>query len=387
MSQYGAYGRAKDGQSWAQILGHYFTDTTIGAQDANTVVRVLLASSYSPTSDSPALIRAQKADSSAAGTWFSETFPTSLNNPFPADSYADMRTNKEGSWTVSVRNADGVLLAAAETEDFLMQPSDGGTLFYMKFRDSLRKYDLYRGQMRMRATSSTTMQAVNIVQMDDYLKGVVPSEVPALWPKAAVRAQAVAARSYVSFKLRTTNTWDVKPDSSHQVYGGVNNEHSASTDAVLVTSGKIVVTSSGNVAETLFHAIAGGHTEHNEYAFLSGGKPGTPVSYLRGKPDVDSNGVPFEIKHSNPSGFAWVSGEFTWQQLSDILAKDSRTDVGLLSDIQFERGVSGRAWKVTVVGPKGTKSVTGGAFKNIYNKNKLSGGNLRSNMYFLEEVP
>ena len=382
MSQNGAFGRAKDGQSYTEILGHYFTNTSIGVQEPATVVRVLLATDYVPTEAAPARVVALD------GSWFSDVFPESLVQPFPAGSSAVMARDLEGTWTASVYGPNGLLMASVATSDLLMQPTDELTLFYMKFRDSLKKHDTYRGQMRLRVTGTNSLHAVNIVSMDDYLKGVVPNEVPASWPKAAVRAQAIAARSFVSFRLRTTNIWDVKPDKSHQVYGGVKTEHPAATGAVLHTSGKIVLRANGKVAEALFHAVAGGHTENNEYAFLSGGEPGTPVAYLRGKPDLDSDGVPYEIKYNaSLSAFAWATGKFTMQQLSDILAKDSRTNVGLLTSMDFERGVSGRAWKVTVTGSKGSKSVTGGAFTNIYNANKLSGGNLRSTMFYLEPAP
>jgi stage II sporulation protein D len=280
----------------------------------------------------------------------------------------------------------GTLLAVAPSDDFVMQPTNGGTLFYMKFRDSLRRYDLYRGQMRMRVNASG-VQAINILGMDDYVRGVVPGEMPASWPARALRAQAVAARSFATFKLRTTNTWDVRPDKSFQLYGGVNKEHSATDDAVARTAGIIVLRPNGKVAETLYHAIAGGHTEHNEYAFVSssGEVWVKPVSYLRGKPDVDSKGVPYEIKHRpNLGGFSWKTADFTMSQLSAILAKDSRTDVGPISSIDFNRGVSGRAYQVTLTGSKGTKQVSGGVFRNIYNKHKLAGGNLRSMLFYLE---
>ena len=379
MSQYGARGRAQAGQSYEQIVSHYYSGTTLGQQDPATVVRVLLASSYVPTSTAPARVVAE------GGSWYAEIFPESLVTPFAAGSWAILGHDLLGTWTVSVYDPNGLLVASTAAADLVMRPTDAQTIFYMKFRDSLQKYDRYRGQMRLRANGTDSLQAINIVSLDDYLKGVVPAEVPATWPGQAVRAQAIAARSYVSYKLRTTNVWDVKPDHSHQVYGGVNIEHSASTKAVLDTSGMVVLDAQGKVAETVFHAVAGGHTENNEYAFVSSsGKPGSPVSYLRGVPDIDASGIAYE---AGLSAYSWVTGSFTMTQLKGTLVRDSRTDVGTLSSITFDRGVSGRAYRVTLTGSKGTKTVSGGIFTNVYNAHKLSGGNLRSTLFYLEPAP
>ena len=56
--------------------------------------------------------------------------------------------------------------------------------------------------------------------MDDYLRAVVPAEMPAVWPIEALRAQAVAARSYAYLRLKPRNTFDVRPTSANQVYAG-----------------------------------------------------------------------------------------------------------------------------------------------------------------------
>jgi stage II sporulation protein D len=191
MSQYGAYGRAVDKQPYAEILAHYYHGTSLGTQPTDLPIRVLLASGFNPTDSEPARVEARKANSAAAGTWYSDAFPDMV---FPAGSYAEMRRDPDGTWVVTVRDGQtGEELAAAATDDFLMQPTDAGTLFYMKFRDSLRRYDVYRGEMRMRVTS-IGLQAINILGMDDYVRGVVPGEMPASWPARAKRAQAVAAR-------------------------------------------------------------------------------------------------------------------------------------------------------------------------------------------------
>jgi stage II sporulation protein D len=222
--------------------------------------------------------------------------------------------------------------------------------------------------------------------MDEYLKGVVPAEVPALWPIEAVRVQAVAARNYSMTHLKPTLFWDLQPTAANQVYGGVKIEHPRSSQAVVDTSGVVLLAPSGSLANTLYFATSGGHTENNEYAWPtdSGKVVGSPISYLRGVPDRDPNGVPWDVAAGDSS---WSGGQFTWAQLQQILAVDSRTNAGTLISIEFKRGVSGRVYQAVIVGSAGTKTVSGAIFKNVYNRNPAGGKELNSTAIYLEAVP
>ena len=377
LSQYGARYRANAGQTYQEILAHYYDGTALGTIQPGRSVRVLLASSYKPTETLPARV------SGLFGAWQSAAFPGSI---FPAGSYLQMSAAGDGTWVASVVAADGTPLAEPlAATDIVMEPAEATTIFEMKFRDSLKKYDRYRGQMRLRVNADGIM-AVNIVSMSDYLRGVVPAEMPASWHMNAVRSQAIASRGYAHAKLRTTGFHDVVPTSADQVYGGVNIEQSRSNTAVLETN-DIVVTYDGKPVQTFFFALAGGHTEHNEFVFgvnSTGTATGTPLPYLRGKPDLDPEGLAWDRSAPN---YAWQSASFRLSELSAIMGKSASTNVGELISVTFERGVSSRVYRATLVGTDGTKTVSGNVFKNVYNTNKLSGGDLRSNMYFLEPAP
>ena len=99
--------------------------------------------------------------------------------------------------------------------------------------------------------------------------------------------------------------------------------------------------------------------------------------------DFDEDGLAYD---RNAPGFAWQSDPFTWSQLGAMMATDSRTDVGTLLEIEFKRGVSGRAYCVTLVGNERTVNVSGAVFKTVFNRT-ASGPNLKSNMFFLEAGP
>jgi stage II sporulation protein D len=222
---------------------------------------------------------------------------------------------------------------------------------------------------------------VNIVNMDDYLKGVVPAEMPPLWPLEAVKAQAVVARGYAYNKLKASALFDVRPTAANQVYAGARIEHSRSNLAVELTSGQVVM-ANGRVANTFFFTVGGGYTENNEYAWVSdrGKVVASPISYLRGVPDVDANGLAYD---RGAGAYEWNSTSFTWAELGEMLATDARTDVGRLIDVSFERGVSGRVFRVTIVGSQRTAYVSGQVFKAVFNK-RTNGPTLKSAMFYLE---
>jgi stage II sporulation protein D len=377
MSQYGARGRAAAGQTYDEILAHYYTGTTLGTVDPTQPIRVMLNSAYLPTPSAPARISARM------GGWTSPAFVDELGVPlvFPADSYAQLEPMSPG-WQAVAYDASGVVLAAVPAYNLTIEPAEATTLLEMTWRSSLVRYTSYRGAIRM-AVSGSNVQAINIVPLEDYVQGVVPAEMPPLWHLEAVKAQAVAARSYAIRHLRPDRAWDVVPTANDQVYGGQSLEHSRSNLATAQTSGQVVMFN-GKVAITYFFTVAGGYTENNEYAWTSatGKASDAPIPYLRGLPDLDENGLAYD---RNAPGFAWQSGSFTWAQLSSWMASDSRTNVGTLLDIQFKRGVSGRAYCVTLVGNARTLNVSGQIFKSVFNAKNGSGADLKSAMYFLEE--
>jgi stage II sporulation protein D len=375
MSQYGALGRAQAGQTYDEILAHYYTGTTLGTIDPNTTIRVLLASSHVPTASSPARITAR------GGGWQSGAFVdgSGKQRVFPADSYAQM-VNGGSGWRVDVYDSAGTLLASANATDMTMTPADGATRLEMTWRDKLPKYHLYRGSMRLLA-NGTGVECINAVLMDDYVKGVVPAEMPPLWPVEAVKTQVVASRGYAYVRLRPERLYDVVPTASNQVYGGADIEHPRSNAAVEATANQVVMYD-GRAANTFFFTIGGGYTENNEYAWVgnNGKVIADPIPYLRGQPDYDENGVAYDAR---TKGFSWQTDAFTWAQLGQMLARDSRTNVGTLLDIKFDRGVSGRVYRVTIIGTTRTVYVSGPLFKGVYNNERLSGAGLKSTMFWL----
>jgi SpoIID/LytB domain protein len=376
LSQTGAKGRANAGQTYDQILNAYYAGVTLAPVTADKeTIRVLLASAFVPTATEPARVVAK------SGGWTSAAFP---DVTFPADSYLDMDKQADGTWTANVHDplTGEVLASLPSATDLVMDPAEPTTLFYMKFRDSLRKYDTYRGSMRVRVNGSGIM-CVNILDIDHYVQGVVPAELSPSAPIEALKAQAVAARSYGAVRIRTTGYYDVVPTSVNQVYGGYSFEYPRTNNATQATA-QTVVWYNDKIANTYFFDTGGGATENSEYAWPSNnGTPGTAIAYLRGIKDVNASNVPYDI---NSVSYSWSSAQFTMAQLSNIYRHDSRTNVGTITKLTFYRGVSGRLYKVVMQGTAATKTVNGAIFKNVYNNHLLSGASLKSTLIYLKPV-
>ena len=354
LSQYGARGRALTGQTAEEIVAAYYRGTTIGRTDPAQTVRVLLVSGFTPAAGQSARLVGK------GGPWSIDGIP----GTYPAGSSLEISRGSNG-WLLRVRSATGsVLLDAPAPSSLRIRPGSTATRLQVVFKPSY--YDTYRGVIRV-IIGSAGLSVVNEVGLDDYLRGVVPAEMPASWPAAALRAQALVARSYAVAHLRPgVGTFDVYDTTASQVYLGALYEMASTTAAIAATSGTVVMAGK-TVANTLFHSTAGGATENNENVYLSwdGRRLATPVSYLRGVSDRAPDGTSYDA--ASPWA-TWQTKSYSLAALSAIFAKDPKTDVGIIRSIDLSRrGTSGRLLTVRLVGSSGTKTVSGDYFKDVFN--------------------
>jgi SpoIID/LytB domain protein len=204
----------------------------------------------------------------------------------------------------------------------------------------------YRGALRSAgpAGSSGERDTVNIVPLEDYLRGVVPREVPALWPQEAVRAQAVAARTYAAFERAASPAgrhYQVCDTSACQVYGGVTDAHPASDQAIRATSGDALLWR-GEPAFTQFSASNGGHTSRGAFGYLPARKDPYDKAY-RGWTTTVTDA---EVRAALPAVGALRSIE--------VLRRDGKGAFG------------GRVTSIRVVGSQGSSTLTGDAFRSYF---------------------
>lgn len=129
----------------------------------------------------------------------------------------------------------------------------------------------YRGILRSASPSGggANRDTVNILPLDAYLKGVVPREVPSYWHPQALRAQAIAARTYAAYERAhsTRKHYQICDTDRCQVYGGFTDEQSATSKAIDATRG-LVLTKNGGPAFTQFSASSGGWTSAGAFSYL-----------------------------------------------------------------------------------------------------------------------
>ncbi|MFE3291764.1 SpoIID/LytB domain-containing protein [Rhodococcus sp. NPDC059234] len=244
MGQWGAYGYAR-GQGWSaeRIVGHYYSGTTLEAQaDRRIGVRLLGLDGKAPAVYSDAGARVAGRDVA------------------PGDA-VHLTATPGGANVVVTTGCDGAVQWQGETDHPWVDPIDLGPDRPANEHLKLCGGNAFRGSLGA-ALEGSAPRVVNFVDMEDYLLGVVPAESKAEWAdsggKEALRAQAIAARSYASAEKRygyaeTCDTQDC------QVYDGTSKEDARTTEAVRTTAGKLLV-SGGQPVSAEFSSSTGGYT-------------------------------------------------------------------------------------------------------------------------------
>jgi stage II sporulation protein D len=313
MSQYGAYGFAKQGATYDQILRHYYTGTELGTTDPAKTVRVLIQSTGT----------ASFSGATAAGT----------RKLDPAKTY---RARRHGATQVDLLSPTGRRIATFSAP---LQVS-GDVL-------SLGGVGSYRGVLEFRPDTFGGLNVINAVSLEDYIAGVVSRESPSSWPAEALKAQAVAARTYAITTSKAGAGFEHYADTRSQVYGGVAAETASTNAAVAATRGQ-VVTSAGKPVVTFFFSTSGGRTENVENTNVGAG----PQPHLKSVADPYDDVSP---KHR------WKPTKLT---LSAAGAKLAGLVKGRFKGIQVtKRGVSPRIVSADIVGSRGRTTVDGATLR------------------------
>ena len=310
MSQYGAYGYAKHGKGYRFILDHYYRGTKLGMLEGPRIVRVLVGISRGDVGFSGA--------TSACGRRL--------------DSGREYEAHRGGG-RVKLRAGGGRPLADCGRK---LRAAGGG-------RIEIAGIGAYRGALEVVPTDSdaASLNVVNAVPVDQYVKGVIPNESPASWPQAALRAQAVAARSYALSVQVTGNGFDLYDTVASQVYDGLASETAATNEAADATRGEVLVYG-GEIAEAFFSACSGGHTESIQNVFF-----GPSIPYLVGVDDPYDHYCPLHT---------WTL-KFSGREISDRLS--AYLD-GRLRKVQVtQRGASPRIVWARLHGTGGVTRIRG----------------------------
>jgi SpoIID/LytB domain protein len=363
MGQFGSLGYALKGWTYERILDHYYGGTRMETRPARDITVRLTKF------DGVHLIVAQEQGrlriDGLPGTYSALRARRVGPNRFAVDFGPDC-SGGPGGWqpVAAASNLPGPVVLSPENPntdertEMLQVCEIGGTRRWL------------RGQVLALegtdAANTTTSRAVNRVNLEGYLKGVVPRESPASWGTLgggmglhALRAQAVAARSYASAEDRSS--WAQTCDTeSCQVYGGratqngggvfTDLESSTTNEAVQDTAGKVrVFTADGKVARTEFSSSTGGYTAGGVF------------------PAVPDEGDAVE---SNPSA-NWTA------RVPVSLLESTYPEIGALLSVDVARrnglgDMGGRVLEAVLRGTKGKKAISGADLRSLWSYSSAS---------------
>ena len=245
----------------------------------------------------------------------------------------------------------------------------------------------FRGIMEFLIDDAGQLTAVNILPLEDYLRGVVPAEMPAGFPLEALKAQTVASRTFFLSQFghsHKDDPFDVCDNVHCQVYAGMCKEAESTNEAVAATRG-LVLSFNDELCHTPYASMCGGHTERPENVWDTHSKP-----YLKGILDLDNGSElasALDLTQEDkvctwvtaspkvfcntlapelPSAFEYTRKYFRWQvrytqqELRDIIESKTGRKLGSLIDVlPIRRGVSGRLIEVEIHGTRENFRING----------------------------
>ncbi|MCX5932266.1 MAG: SpoIID/LytB domain-containing protein [Cyanobacteria bacterium] len=199
----------------------------------------------------------------------------------------------------------------------------------------------YRGRLQVKVEAAK-LRAINVIELETYLPSVVGSEMPASWPLEALRAQAVAARTYALRQRKPSAPFDLHATVTSQAYKGLEAETASTREAVRSTQG-LVLMHGNSLINAVFHSSSGGSTEN------SGDLWSRQLPYLVSVPDYDdSSPVARWEKTLSPQMLAGAFAEIGGVSRIDVLSNTG----------------SGRVRQARVIGPSGAVVLTGAQLRS-----------------------
>jgi len=304
LSQWGAEGYAQHGWGFKRVLAHYYPHTTI-ASAPEQAVRVLLAARQS-----------EVAVGSARPFVLIDARGRTVHMPA-----------RSLELTARLRLGTSALVPPVSIEAGAAPLTFDGTG--------------YRGSLTLDRAAGR-LAVVNTVPLERYLRGVVPSEMPAGWSPAAYKAQAVAARSYALASLHPRARFDLYSDTRSQAYGGIRSERPETDLAVGATAGK-VLTYDAHVIAAYYDSDSGGRTAAVQDVFAGH----APEPYL--------------VSVSDP--FDRIDPHHRWRVVLSSAELSRRFDMPV-SDVRVQLNASGRASTVRLLAGRDKRTLAAAAFSS-----------------------
>lgn len=255
-----------------------------------------------------------------------------------ATDYLDMEVEGKGFVKIEVRDSTAFI----ETVNGLLQVTLPLRIYPNGYFINYNS-NHYRGYLEI----SPNSWLINVLNIEEYLFSVVPSEMPAYYPLEALKAQAVASRTYALVNRGRHGEFDLCSTVHCQVYKGIRAENDKSTRAVLETMGEVAVYNN-QLIKAFFHSSSGGYTEDCKYVW------GGDIPYLKGVKDVD--------ELLNDSWVRVIAVNELFEKLSSLGINVDRN-----FSLELEKTVSGRVYRIWLRDSDKAYILMGTTFRSLFN--------------------
>jgi SpoIID/LytB domain protein len=346
MSQFGAEGMGELGKSYRQIMKFYFPGTSFAQTKPTHEITVGLSGVVRSTPQGSAVVVNARSGLQANNRGSAIDLPRRAGGK-DVTSYRVVRGGN-GLSLYAVSTAKAVKVKGGLSGAVTWQTDPGILDSKVAVSTSSDGKRLYRGYLEVKKGSSSVL-AISRLRLEDYLRSVVSHEVPSSWTAAALRAQAVAARSYALMSQATARathrSYDICDTTYCQAYGPIGGESRAESRAVKSTKG-VYLRSAGQPVLAMFSSANGGYS-------VAGGRP-----YLVAQPDPYDGVVTGTANwgHQWQTSIGAGSIERSWPQIGrlqkvKVLGRDGNGQWG------------GRVLSVGLVGSKSTVTVSADSFR------------------------
>ncbi|MFL6288153.1 MAG: SpoIID/LytB domain-containing protein [Actinomycetes bacterium] len=346
MSQFGAEGMGELGKSYRQIMKFYFPGTSFAQTKPTREITVGLSGVVRSTPQGNAVVVLDRPGLKASNRGSSINLPSRAGGK-AVTSYRVTR-GSYGLTVFAVSSAKSVKVKAGLSGAVTWQTDARLTDSKVAVATSSGGHRLYRGDLEVKKGSSSVL-AISRLRLEDYLRSVVSHEVPSSWTAAALRAQAVAARSYALMSQATARathrSYDICDTTYCQAYAPIGGESRAESRAVKATKG-VYLRFAGQPVLAMFSSANGGYS-------VAGGRP-----YLVAQPDPYDGVVTGAANwgHQWSTSVSAGSIERSWPQIGrlqkiKVLGRDGNGQWG------------GRVLSVGLVGSKSTVTVSADSFR------------------------
>lgn len=255
--------------------------------------------------------------------------------------------NKKDSHVIYESKSSGLSFYPDKIKSIYLIESDKNTIYVNKIG--------YRGKIELHNVLGK-IYIINVLNIEEYLYSVVPSEMPSSWNIEALKSQAVASRTYSYYHLlnnKTKNIYDLDSTTNFQVYKGVSSETPSSIEAVTSTSG-IIMTYNYEPILAYFHSTSGGKTADDKDVWS-----GVDLPYLES----------VECKFGEDSPHNEWTAELTLSEITNALSKRYKS-IGNIQKISFKKN-NDRVIEVTIIHNNGTVKLSGNDFRMLFPPQKL----------------